>query len=213
MRAWERRSGESEKAFAAFQAYLRQKAPRTVLDAFMATYRQPDSKVPANRAAPAYFREWSKKFDWEGRAAAYDGWLMEKRTAAEARAVERSGTDWVEEREELRREELRLGKELIARGMNLLESLVIPEDGFLSGRELSSIATAMKTASELRRAAAEYPVVKEVKVSGDQDNPVVVEHKAGFQPVTLLDVLERTAERLRAQKASAVEPEQEGEHA
>lgn len=63
-RAWDRRPGETDRAWAAFNAYLRLGPERTLADAAEAIGR------------PRGYREtlkyWSVKYDWRIRAAAWD---------------------------------------------------------------------------------------------------------------------------------------------
>lgn len=68
MAAWDRKKGETDKAFAAFCAF-RDMPPseRNVADAYRAWKSKPKAKQ-----ASGYFRQWSIKWNWYERTSAFD---------------------------------------------------------------------------------------------------------------------------------------------
>ena len=99
---FERQPRESDKAFAAFTAYLGMGPERSL------------SGVGAKLGkSKGMMEKWSRKFDWPARVAAHGAHLaLVEREAAEA-VVRAKGVDWAERHEELRESEWRARKELV----------------------------------------------------------------------------------------------------
>ena len=66
VKAWDRQSGETVKAYAAFRCYL----------------EMPDRSLPkvAQKLSKClgHIKKWSRKFDWSNRAIAYDSSIVEE---------------------------------------------------------------------------------------------------------------------------------------
>lgn len=85
---WERRTGESARAYAAFCVYRDLGAARSLNLAYGEWRRaQGGSGDPAKAAG--YWAEWSSGHEWVARAAAYDGHLEALRRAAREDALRR----------------------------------------------------------------------------------------------------------------------------
>lgn len=83
MEIWERRPGESARAYAAFCVYRDLGTGRSLNLAYGEWRRSQGCAGDAAKAA-GYWAEWSSRFDWVARAEAYDGHLETlKRTARE----------------------------------------------------------------------------------------------------------------------------------
>ena len=67
---WERREGESSKAFAAFCCYRDMGPKRSAPDAYAIYSGRPRGRAGAS--PPGFFTRWSAKFDWLARAQALD---------------------------------------------------------------------------------------------------------------------------------------------
>lgn len=68
---WQRIEGETDKAFDAFCKYRNLGADRSIEKAFQ-QYQN------STKTVPGYWKEWSAKFDWVERAAAYDEYLLDE---------------------------------------------------------------------------------------------------------------------------------------
>ena len=90
---WERKSDETDRAWAAFQVY-RNLPPRE--RSYDAAYRKSYAKPP-HRRAPKWYRAWAKKHDWPKRTEAWDRHLDD----IERAATEQQRVEWREDRREL----------------------------------------------------------------------------------------------------------------
>ena len=85
---WHRQPGETAQAFNAFSVYRNLPPPRTVIGAarnYAETTRRNE------RTVHTQFHQWSRKFEWQDRADAYD--LMLDRVRLQARETERMRID------------------------------------------------------------------------------------------------------------------------
>src|SRR4051794_28618725 len=99
---FEQQPRESDKAFAAFRAYLDMGIRRS--------YARVVKETRVNRKSVL---AWSRKFDWHGRIAAHGAHLATvERETAEA-VVRANGVDWAARYVELREDEWRARKELV----------------------------------------------------------------------------------------------------
>jgi hypothetical protein len=85
IKPWERQSGETPKAFHAFDHYLRMGVERSIDKAYrqhVAVCRAaaPDAppRVPRRRRTSKRWEVWSSDFDWTARVAAWDGAVNEQ---------------------------------------------------------------------------------------------------------------------------------------
>jgi hypothetical protein len=82
---WNKRASESTQAYAAFCLYRDLGLERSLNAAYRSTQRQrPNRPAPA---APGAWTEWSGKYAWVERAAAYDAYLEEQRRAVRERKL------------------------------------------------------------------------------------------------------------------------------
>ena len=96
---WERLPGESDRAWAAFQHFLKQ-PPQS--RSAIATYRElykgnTKSRTGACSRIPQFMQVWIKRFRWRERASAYDNYLAQQELAAE----EKLRQEWREYRRKL----------------------------------------------------------------------------------------------------------------
>lgn len=82
MSEWERQPGETSRAYAAFCSYRDLGPRRSLAAAYRA--RKPGS---LDERAPGHWCEWSTRFRWVERAAAYDAFLDEQRREQKERAL------------------------------------------------------------------------------------------------------------------------------
>lgn len=83
---WERQPGESAKAFAAWCHY-RDLGPGRSLALAYAEWRRGSGGSGDAAKAAGYWQEWSAKYEWVARAAAYDAHLEEIRRLAREDAI------------------------------------------------------------------------------------------------------------------------------
>jgi len=69
---WNRMDGETDKAYRAFDVYLRLGPDRSIAAAF---------KAAGHRGTNRHWEAWSSKYDWPARASAYDDHLIAKTRA------------------------------------------------------------------------------------------------------------------------------------
>ncbi len=70
---WERQEGESSKAFHAFALYRDLGISRSIPEAHRRYTGRNQGGIRAE--PPGYFEDWYKRFNWKGRAEAYDAYL------------------------------------------------------------------------------------------------------------------------------------------
>ena len=187
---WERLEGETDKAFAAFEAFLLAGEARTVAGTYRAVYGRDAGVDP-----PGWFREWAGRFDWRSRAAAYDDALLEEER--HAISAERKKLAVQQERWRLKqaRDDYELAESLRDLARDLLADLKpeVRPDG-KRGRvpvELkpADVAKVAETASKLGRMAAAVEAVAPSSLSGEAE--------ADGEAVRS-DVMERTPEEIAA---------------
>jgi hypothetical protein len=81
---WERRSEETDKAFASFCAYLEAGPNRTVTSAYRARYGE-----KRGTQVPGFFRTWAERFEWKERASAWEDYLWSETLAKREHRIER----------------------------------------------------------------------------------------------------------------------------
>lgn len=70
---WDRREGETAKSFAAFQEFLRiPPKERSLLEVARRLYPSVAGKSREKQRSPSSLSQWSRLFDWESRAQAFD---------------------------------------------------------------------------------------------------------------------------------------------
>lgn len=96
---WERQSGEPPYMYRGFVCYRDMGEERTITGAHRAASAaraaSPTSKGPASYTTFTW-HAWSKRWDWEERAVAYDRHLERERVKGAERAIRLNGQQWVE---------------------------------------------------------------------------------------------------------------------
>lgn len=111
---WERRTDETDRAYAAFCVYRDLGPNRTVRDA----YRQATGHPGATQASGNY-SAWSKRFEWSRRASAWDDRIQQQRQATIEATVRRDAVVWAEGRDKAARGALENGELLLTAARTL----------------------------------------------------------------------------------------------
>lgn len=174
---FEKQPRESEKAFAAFRAYLEMGPQRSIRDVARKLGK-----------SSTLMGRWSSKYDWPSRVATYGAHLAEvERRAIEATAVEKA-VEWAKVWEPLKREAWREGMELLA------EVKEFRKKWQKSSRPpgFESLIRAMELAFKLKQFAAGMPSeVKEIHQTFDGKLEIeweVALRKAYGKPETVVTV-------------------------
>ncbi len=164
---FEQQPKETDKAFAAFSAYLSLGPQRTLVAA--------GKKVGKSRAL---MERWSRKYDWIGRGKAYTAHMaLVQREAGEALA-RMKGMDWVKRQVEHREEEWKVRCELLEAAREALqrwresERIAPPE----------AIARWIELASKLGRLSSGMPTDK-TEITGEDGGPIRIELDAALKKV------------------------------
>lgn len=91
---WDKRPGETAKAYRAFTCYL-ELGPKRSLVAAAEAYavpkkRQKSARKAPRNSAPGHITRWANQHDWTTRAEAFDQHQLEQRIAARAEVRERA---------------------------------------------------------------------------------------------------------------------------
>lgn len=165
---FERQPRESDKAFAAFTAYLGM-GPERSLAAVGAKLGK--SKV--------MMEKWSRKFDWAARVAAHGAHLaLVEREAAEA-IVRAKGVDWAERYLELRESEWRARSELVELAWEVVRRWRSKPERVGS---LEGLARLLDLMSTLGRRACEV-ATERTEVTGAGGGPIQIEIEAALDKI------------------------------
>ncbi|MEY4385234.1 MAG: hypothetical protein RLY20_517 [Verrucomicrobiota bacterium] len=156
---FEQQPKESNKAFAAFRAYL-DMGPQRSLEA-VARKLTKSSRLMKN---------WSSKFDWPARVQAHSAHLavVERKAAEQAAAL--FGADRAKRRELEKEDEWRMRTELMEAGRKVLEKFRSGE----RGATLGDVARALDIAAKLGRLAAGMKVDESEDETSSADVNVLV---------------------------------------
>lgn len=199
---WHRRIKETARAFAAFQSYLDAGPDRALRDTYRHFYCKPKA-----RQCPGFFSEWAKRYDWKGRAAAYDAHLANIRERAEERAIEDESAKWAQRQEQRRHEAWEMADELLAKARLMLKmpltiqekkeetevrEEVDPETGEVKAVVIRNDITVIKPVKWLMKDVSGFLEVVEKlrKVALEEDDT---------QRIDLRIVVERHLDKLRGQ--------------
>jgi hypothetical protein len=107
---WERRPGESAKAYAAARVYFELGARRSI-------------EVVAQRCrrSSSLWRRWSGHFQWVKRAVAYDAWADRLNQEALEIQAREAAKKWAEREEERREQKYQIAQKLAAKAIEMLE--------------------------------------------------------------------------------------------
>ena len=150
---FEQQPKESNKAFAAFSAYLG-----------MGSERSTQAVAKQLAKSEQLVRRWSARWRWTERVRAHGGHIaMVERQATEA-LVRGKAAEWLTRQEDHREEEWELRGELITAGRKVLEKF---KDGS-RGATLGDVARALELASKLGRMASGL-VTDKTEFTGEVD--------------------------------------------
>lgn len=113
--AWEQQPGETAKAYAAFQVFLKMGADRTSNGAYRQVKGNPEAKEP-----PSSWRDWQRFNRWFERAEAYDRHLASLEREAEEKAFKSERKKWAGRRSEVRSTSWDIGQQLIDKAKQIL---------------------------------------------------------------------------------------------
>jgi hypothetical protein len=141
---FEQQPRESNRAFAAFRAYLDLGPQRSLVTL--------GRKQGRKRST---YSRWCQKFDWPARVRAYTAHLaLLERQTAEATAV-RNGVDWAKRQEQQREEEWQTRTELLALAREVIARWKSPDEkNRLRCGSLEGIARLLDLASRLGRVSS-----------------------------------------------------------
>lgn len=199
---WHKRIRETPRAFAAFQCYLDLGPERNHRDAYRQAYGNPKA-----RQCPGWFSEWTKKYDWKGRTAAYDAHLANIRERAEEKAVADESAKWAQRQEQRRHEAWDMAQELLEKARLMLKmpltiqekkeetevrEEVDPETGEVKSVIIRNDITVIKPVKWLMKDVSGFLEVVEKlrKVALEEDDT---------QRIDLRIVVERHLDKLRGQ--------------
>jgi len=112
---WDRRDGETSRAYKCFSVFLNAGAERSVRAAF----RQVTGKPQAIQVSGAW-NAWVLKFEWQDRAAAWDTHQQQLADDDRRKLARADEKKWAERRRALREEEFEVSRELVAKGRQIL---------------------------------------------------------------------------------------------
>lgn len=180
---YSRRTGESQKAFAAYCEYRDMGVQRSL----EAVHRK---LAKSSRL----LKRWSSQWEWVKRAAAYDADLAEKERAAKEYALKAEAAKWAERRFAVKEEEFATGGAMLEKakeimrfplqqvehkeveelpdGKTLVKVTVIQPMKNVGPRDAAILG---KTGAELQRNAAEMPTVRTVVQGTGEGGAILVE--------------------------------------
>ena len=128
---------ETNKAFAAFKAYLDMGSERSL------------ALVAANLGKSKVMMErWSRKYDWSGRVSAHAGHVAAVERAAQEATVRAEAAEWAERRKALKQREWAIHDKCIAAAERGLAAFMEREKVYAN---LADIARILEVASKLGR--------------------------------------------------------------
>jgi hypothetical protein len=165
---FEQRSGESDKAFAAFSVYLSMGAERSLA---MVGKRLGKSAGLIER--------WSRKFDWPGRVQAHGAHMaVVEREATEVMARSKAA-EWLKRAEEVREREWEMHEKCIDATRRALKAFMEREKVYAN---LADISRILEVASKLGRLAAGMATEK-TEVTGEDGGPIRIEFEAMLKKI------------------------------
>lgn len=153
--SFDRLPGETPKAFAAFRVFLNMGPDRST--------RKVGRKIGKNRTL---IGEWSSRWQWQERAAAYDAAQVVKEQAAIDEQQRKDAKKWADRAQAHRERSFRLGMMMIEKAEQLLK-----------GRKKFDPAQANRLAAEgdkLVRLSADLPTGRTTIAASGDDSPVII---------------------------------------
>jgi len=164
---FEQQEKESDKAFAAFSAYLNMGPQRS--------YEAVSTKL---RKSVGLLRRWGKRFDWPERIKAHTAHLVVIEREAVEVVARWKAVEWGKRQQELREEEWELHGECIKAAREALKRFY--ERG--KGATLGDIARLLDLASKLGRLSTGMATDR-TEVTGDGGGPVRVEFELALKKI------------------------------
>lgn len=167
-RLFERQEKETEKAYAAFSAYLSMGQERSLLKTAKAVGK-----------GKQMIEQWSVRWRWRDRVSAYNDHLSRvEREATEAIARSRAA-EWLTRQEQLKQTEWEMHEKAIAAARKGLAKFMENEDAKAS---LSEIARLLEVASRMGRLASGLATDK-TEITGEDGGPIQIELSAALDKV------------------------------
>jgi hypothetical protein len=120
--SFDRRDGESARAFHCFTVFLHAGADRSVISA----YRQVTGKTEA-RAVSGAWNHWVLTHEWQERAVAFDNFVQQVELEERRRALRADEKKWAARRDALREREFNTAEQLIAKGEQILKLPILEQ--------------------------------------------------------------------------------------
>lgn len=166
--AFEQQPQESNKAFAAFVAYLGMGPERS-----LESVRQKCGK------SARLIQRWSSRWRWTERVAAHASHLaVIEREATEALARGKAA-EWLTRQQQVREREWEMHEKCIAAAKRALEAFMAKSTVYAN---LADIARILEVASKLGRLASGMATEK-TEVTGEDGGPIQVEFKAALEKI------------------------------
>jgi hypothetical protein len=165
---FEQRTGESDKAFAAFSVYLSMGAERSLAGV--------GRKLGKSEGL---MERWSRKFDWPGRVQAHASHMaVVEREASEVMARSKAA-EWLKRAEDVREREWEMHEKCIDAARRALKAFMEREKVYAN---LADISRVLEVASKLGRLAAGMATEK-TEVTGEDGGPIRVEFEAMLKKI------------------------------
>jgi hypothetical protein len=114
---WDPRPGESDRAYHAFECYLfMPPEERTLEEAYRLHTDNPNAANPSDAC-----KGWARRYDWKGRASAYDDHVRRLRREAQERGMAEEAERQGREVERLRSDMLELARRHYQKAMEIFE--------------------------------------------------------------------------------------------
>lgn len=179
---YDRRPGESARAYEAFKAYCDMAAARSI--------RKAAQKLRKNSTT---IKDWSVKFEWVERARAWDADAELRVREAEAKAMKAEAEKWAKRQIALRDEAFDLGEELIKKAKAMLaypiSKQTVQQDGNTiivnpTKFSLGAAAKFIEVGEKLRRLAAGVST-ENLQHTGPDNQPIQIANNPPGQVVIL----------------------------
>jgi hypothetical protein len=164
---FDQQPNESNKAYAAFSAYLNLGPERSLAAA---------AKVVGK--TKWLLERWSARHQWVDRVRAHDEHMVQQERKVTEALTQAKAVDWLKRQTALREAEWRIHEELLAAGREALKRFY--ERGH--GANLGDVARLLELASKLGRLATGMATDK-TEVTGEDGGPIRVELEAALKKI------------------------------
>lgn len=121
MNLWDQRANESGQAFKAFSSYRDLGPERTYAAAYRTSTKKPKAELSGR------WNLWSRRYQWETRAKAYDSHLEFIKQQARERALIQREQEWARRREQIRDRGWAVGEGLLAKAEQMMKLPIITQ--------------------------------------------------------------------------------------